>query len=83
MILNRIRLSRRIIAALGDAHELANRTDSGDLAAKFSALQGEACRDLGDVVCNAYNNGGIAEPDARSALRPIYSTRHEDQQTNS
>ncbi|MFI9082180.1 hypothetical protein ACIGW8_38125 [Streptomyces sioyaensis] len=77
MIFDRINLTRRLIAALGDALWLASEHGAHDRIPGFSELREEAARDLGEVVRNAYNNGGITETQAKAAMRPIYSTANE------
>lgn len=77
MILDRINLTRRLIAALGDALHLAHENGAHDLASDFYALRDKAARDLGEMVRNAFNNGAISEVEARSAMRPFYSAKHE------
>ncbi|QHC25961.1 hypothetical protein [Streptomyces sp. GS7] len=77
MILDRINLSRRLIAALSDAIWLAAETGMHDRTPSFSELRERAAKELGEVVRNAYNNGGITEAQAKAAMRPIYSTANE------
>ncbi|WP_382465576.1 hypothetical protein ACFIN9_20805 [Streptomyces noursei] len=77
MILDRINLSRQLIAALGDATWLAAEAGKHDRTPSFSELREKAAKDLGEVVRNAYNNGGITERQAKAAMRPIYSTANE------
>ncbi|UJB43448.1 hypothetical protein [Streptomyces sp. A1-5] len=77
MTLDRINLTRRLIAALGDATWLATETGMRNRIAAFSELREKAAKDLGEVVRNAYNNGGITEAQAKSAMCPIYSTANE------
>ncbi|MFJ9616876.1 hypothetical protein [Streptomyces noursei] len=77
MILDRINLSRRLIAALGDALWLATESGMRDHIPDFANLRTKVAKDLGEAVRNAYDNGVITEAQAKSAMRPIYSTVNE------
>ncbi|MFK0293603.1 hypothetical protein ACIQU6_24445 [Streptomyces sp. NPDC090442] len=77
MILDRINLTRRLIAAFGDALYLAHEAGASGQVSEFRALRIAASRDLGEMVRNAHGNGGITEVQAKSAMRPIYSTANE------
>ncbi|WP_206502213.1 hypothetical protein [Streptomyces chrestomyceticus] len=81
MILERINLTRRLIAALGDALYLAQEVGALNRVLEFRGLRIAASLDLGEMVRNAYNNGGITEAQAQSAMRPIYSSANEEQHT--
>ncbi|MEO3978370.1 hypothetical protein [Streptomyces sp. CAU 1734] len=77
MILDRINLTRRLVAALCDALHLARESGAHAQASDFSALRDKTAKDLGEMTRNAYTNGGISEAEARAAMRPIYSARNE------
>ncbi|MEH6373276.1 hypothetical protein V7793_02780 [Streptomyces sp. KLMMK] len=77
MILDRINLMRRLVAALGDALFLAHEAGAQDHVLEFRALRIAASRDLGEITRNAFTNGGISEAEAQAAMRPIYSAQNE------
>ncbi|MEU2952817.1 hypothetical protein [Streptomyces xanthochromogenes] len=77
MLLDRINLTRRVIAALSDALHLANEVHDSGAAAGFYALRDAAARDLNAIVERAFTNGALTDAEVRSARRPIYGARHE------
>ncbi|WP_052865610.1 hypothetical protein [Streptomyces niger] len=61
---------------------MARETGTLDRFPDFYELREKAAKDLGEMVRTAYNNGGITEAQAQSAMRPIYSTANEAQHTS-
>ncbi|MFI1199444.1 hypothetical protein K2224_12350 [Streptomyces sp. BHT-5-2] len=77
MIFDRINLTRRVLAALCAALDLAREDADHAGISEVSAVREKVAKDLGEVVRNAFNNGGITEAEAKFAMRPIYSTANE------